>query len=419
MFVNDKKEPNDPAVKEPENTVTGFDSNMQVASPDVLEKQTKEQEISQQEATAAIGIQNNPPSDVQAVLPDVEKPTSNPFHDGNSAKGVTVTYGEGESISTPFGSSVTVSKSISFTEMQKISGDVSHSLVSAEILCLIYAMILKFGCLTREQVKSILTENSILDNSIENFFTVIICNNIRVYFHDLESLARYAELGKQPLKEIKSKAVFVDMVDMKTLEQIIQDIDILLAFDKYCQTSKKFRFYSWVSSTNPRSVSSDKRVGKSASSSKARQTDKSKSPIKINRPDRGKSFEPHLVVGLEAKNTCFALVFDKIYDFPWLSLEEKKETWEETITGYARWLNDKKKLSMWLRKTGLFYAKPETVCVALYLSSKEPKTAERLVQYCQKHDITAPIYIASGMEDIISHPFSCWSTNCAKNIGWL
>lgn len=413
MVFNDEKSSNNPGVPEKENTSSGDDLNAQNTPPEFSQHTTEEQEIAQKEEILCADTPNHPASTGQVITPDTKSSIIS-LHEGNSPGNATVTYGKTLS----FGRGISVSEGISFAQLQKTFDEVSHTPVTLETLRCVYATILKFGCLTREQIKSILPKNAAPDTDIEKTLTAVPCAETLVYFHNQNTIAAYATLSKQPIKKIKSKAVFMDMMgDLENLHHIIHDTDILLSFNQ--QGGKKYRLFDWISSINPRSALFAKtQNGKTDSSDKAEEPDKPRSPMRIPRTEKGEYLEPHLVVVLETKDTYIALIFDEIADSPWLSLNEEQNNWESILTDYDRWLNAPDRVKRWLKKN-LFYIKPEHIGVALYLSSSEPKTFKKMMQYCRDQEITSPIYIALSREDIISNPFGCLTTNCAKEAKWI
>ena len=225
---------------------------------------------------------------------------------------------------------------------------------------------------------------------IETFSSVATLEKIEVegkpiLFHTPASIELYAAGSHIRVSELMKKALFPASLKTAEISQILDQNDILLAFEK----SSKYQVWDWLSDVNPRR--------------------KCLLKIKKNSGKRG-CLQPGLVVVLRDKREKYGLIFDTtspIHEA--FSPGEMACSCTHILTDYHAWLSVKSEVESWIKKRKL-YLSPNNVGVAILLPSIYNGLTDELLQIGRELNITTPIYLADK-KSFLEKPFSCWHSN--------
>ena len=127
--------------------------------------------------------------------------------------------------------------------------------------------------------------------------------------------------------------------------------------------------------------------------------------------EKRRSLKPHLVIVVEYQDQYFGIIFDMLSPELGLTIADKRRSWIDTLTGYHNWLGQEDKKQAWLKKTTIIPGIPlpaDNLMVALYFTSREKNLAKTLPHQCEPLGLTAPLYFAEGIDEIIKNPLKCW-----------
>ncbi|BBM87107.1 hypothetical protein [Candidatus Uabimicrobium amorphum] len=252
---------------------------------------------------------------------------------------------------------------------------------------IIYPLIFKYGCMTQKQAAKFLSkeaaENLVFDNNLQ----AVTHGDETILLHTKQSLELLADLTQDNYKELQKEALFgVD--DTNVLPSVIEELEVLLAYEKYCQSHKQYQMFHWVSNFNPRK----------------------KRNLKIRRVDvkRG-SLSPNFVLVLTKKDQCICVVFDFLPLYNAYMLGERQEKYWDILRAYHLWLEDHENVAKWVKKNKL-YVPVEEVCIGLIFPNGTQKLVENVFQKVKRQGVETKILLASK-EDVLKKPTKCFYGN--------
>ncbi len=245
--------------------------------------------------------------------------------------------------------------------------------------------LVKYGCLSSSLREMILADQSPLKPCLRSVLQIVSEKGNEIYFLTEKSLQLYLQATGIPARDVAGKILFCEHFPQERLTQILQEIEILLAFEMACQQEKDCFLFDWLSPYNPRK----------------------KRMLKIRKPDgkRG-SLKPGPVVVVKKNEQKCCLIFDKISCHSAFVPGERLAKFEAILKGYHGWLSAPEKVSQWVKKRGL-YVSTEAVVVALLFPSEHKNMLHDLIHICEDLQINTAIYFADR-NSFLEKPFTCW-----------